>query len=797
MPERSNRAVLTSLRAAAIIIIATGLNEVIAGAIPRYEPLYIYLGAIALVVLLDGVFLGAVTAVVAIAFYALLYMPRPAALSPAVLVPLGWAFGVVALAAVARGILRSRARRSEMPEIFQRDVLPAMAEQSGVLSAIDDLRAELREREVTLQRSYLEAREGLTARLHVAEEELARLSQLLDAERAERQRLDTAARLAESDARALADAARRDAHTARADADVLRRDAESMRARMEAATHAVEMARAEADALRREADAARGDAALARREAEAAGRETEAARNEAEVARAEVETIRAEAGAARQAEAEARTLAEKARRETAAARTETEAARIAGERFRADAQQLQTQIAAAHVEAAARAADLVSLRAGADELRKTLEVERARSEGERTLRTTAVERLTELDREAVRTRERMAILEQAVAEERSLRERLELDAGTRDAAAAALRARIRELEQTLESARLRAAEEERRLQEALAALEGSNERRGAEVETLRARIAELERSLDSTSIGAAEERALRERVERAAQASLDDASLLRIRIAELEQALADVTAANDEAAARASAEFEEAGVRANAEFDQKLNTIVTHLAADHEADLGKAMEEREEARAEARSLGMRVKRAEDEKQVLLGKALELEERYRRSIEDSTRLLEQTRSAAQGEIDRLHGRVVELEHGIARGLRAAPAVKPVVRPRVLVAHPDADLLMSARASLERAGYEVVSAVDGLEALRTAIAQRPDVVIADAIMPKMNGRELCQLLKSQEKTAHIRVVLLLRATDEAPRGDLVPDEVLRKPVPLETLKSTLAGLLASRQ
>jgi CheY-like chemotaxis protein len=120
----------------------------------------------------------------------------------------------------------------------------------------------------------------------------------------------------------------------------------------------------------------------------------------------------------------------------------------------------------------------------------------------------------------------------------------------------------------------------------------------------------------------------------------------------------------------------------------------------------------------------------------------------------------------------------------------------VRPRILIAHPDADLRMSARASLERAGYEIVSAADGLEALRTAIAQRPAVVIADAIMPKMDGRELCQLLKSQEKTANIRVILLTRATDAPPKGDLLPDEVLRKPVPLETLKSTLAALLAAQ-
>jgi CheY-like chemotaxis protein len=140
------------------------------------------------------------------------------------------------------------------------------------------------------------------------------------------------------------------------------------------------------------------------------------------------------------------------------------------------------------------------------------------------------------------------------------------------------------------------------------------------------------------------------------------------------------------------------------------------------------------------------------------------------------------------------RMREAEERHRRDLERLRVGEATPRPRVLIVHPDAELRMSARVSLERAGYEILSAGDGLEALRTANAERPDVVIADAVMPKMDGRELCQLLKSQEKTAHIRVILLTRATDEPPKGNLPPDGVLRKPVPLETLKSTLAALIA---
>src|SRR5687768_14285259 len=82
-----SRAVLTALRAAAVLIVATGLNDIIAGALPNYEPLYLYLGAIAVVTLMDGVAIGVVTASIATFLYALLFGPRPQVLDKSVLFP--------------------------------------------------------------------------------------------------------------------------------------------------------------------------------------------------------------------------------------------------------------------------------------------------------------------------------------------------------------------------------------------------------------------------------------------------------------------------------------------------------------------------------------------------------------------------------------------------------------------------------------------------------------------------------------------------------------------------------------
>jgi CheY-like chemotaxis protein len=684
-----SRGILIALRAAAIVIIATGLNDVLAGALPRYEPLYLYLAAIALVVILDGLLLGALTAIGAIAFYALLFMPRPAALSQAVLVPFGAALATVVAASIVRGVLRVRTRSVAVAENGGRPtpllMAPIVIDHGEVLTAIDELRDELRGefRSAISDASHEEARRAeATART----EELRRL---FDMERG--LHTTAATRVAELE-RALAD--QRNAREAGA-ARLMDLETALSDARTDAT--------ARADELRRTLEHERG--------------------------------LRA-TGTARVATLERSLTEERTARESESAR----------------AAEIETALAAARAEASLHAEELVAIRAAADELRRTVEIERARADGERGIRTTAVERITELERastvresESVRLSEQAAELQQHVAEERALRERLERDAQSQNAALAALRGRLHGLEQTLEAARLRAADQER---------------------LLRTRIEELEESLVT-------DLQLRDHELTAQRARLEEMEAEQVRLVEAAQAerarAAEIERIEGEARDRVTAlENELASERAAS--DQKLNTIMVNLGEDHEADLGKAVEEREEARAEARSLSMRVgvlqKKIEDQ---------------RLALDDATRLLAETRTAAQQEIDKLHTRLSGFE-------------KPVVRPRILIAHPDAELRRSAGASLERAGYEIVSAADGLEALRTAIAQSPAVVIADAIMPKMDGRELCQLLKSQEKTAHIRVILLTRATDAPPKGELMPDHVLRKPVPLETLKTTLAALLA---
>lgn len=935
VPERAaagGRGLLTLLRAAAIVIIATGLNDVIAGAVPSYEPLYLYLAAVALVALLDGIVAATLTAVLAVAFYALLFMPRVEVLSPRLAIPAAFALGTAVVMSTVRALWRRMYRRRVEPEPMATAAAPMLPppqiltlDSSEILLAIDSLRADLRgavaeaaaardrealarDREAMLDRSYSQAREALAGRLHIAEEETKRLLEAVAEER------------------------------------VRRSQAELALGERKAAVDQLTLAERQAsEALR-----------LGREES---ARQLDASRKEAAALKARVGALESAVAAA-----------ESVRRQTASLQHELENAR-------AEASAHATEAAAHANEAAAQAAELQALRHKYEELRRALEIEKGRSEGERGIRTTAVERVKELERtlrverearereqEGLRIRlleteqtnaelqqtatsattlnARIRELEQSLAEERQARsaaqselvraqrsvKEAESARGSRETELALVRKTLAELQASSERQRIEHAEALAELGRELAAADDEIEaksieltaRQQAEAE-LRARVDEIEaargadrreaderlatlaahlaedhetdlgriveereaaraelraakiqieerRRASEESVREVEARTLelqghldetratleRERTERAAERVTFDEKLSTIAahlaedheadlgriVEEREFARAELRAANlritalEESLQKASAEtvvkeesdstlqvriaeleasLEEERHRfekANDEFDEKLTTIVSHLANDHESDLGKALEEKEAARAEARSLSLRIaslqKKVEDDRTALVDRLREAEELRQQAIEDSTRILSETRKAAQAEIDRLRQRIGELEGRPATPpvvvpaplASSAPTSAKSAKPLVLVAHADAEMRMSARVSLEKAGYEIIGAADGLEALRTATAIQPDVVIADAVLPKMGGRELCQLLKSQEKTAGIRVVLLTRAVDTPPHGDFPPDEVLSKPVPLENLKATLAGLLAPK-
>lgn len=78
--------------------------------------------------------------------------------------------------------------------------------------------------------------------------------------------------------------------------------------------------------------------------------------------------------------------------------------------------------------------------------------------------------------------------------------------------------------------------------------------------------------------------------------------------------------------------------------------------------------------------------------------------------------------------------------------------------ILVIDDDASIRKVTALRLEREGYRVLTAPEGEEGLRIAKAERPDVILLDILMPRMDGREVLRRLKADPETQTIPVILL---------------------------------------
>jgi len=84
----------------------------------------------------------------------------------------------------------------------------------------------------------------------------------------------------------------------------------------------------------------------------------------------------------------------------------------------------------------------------------------------------------------------------------------------------------------------------------------------------------------------------------------------------------------------------------------------------------------------------------------------------------------------------------------------------VKPKklILLVDDSQTQLLMLQISLEKMGFEVINASDGLEGVSRAFADQPDLIISDIMMPELNGYQLCRLLKNDKKTRHIPIILL---------------------------------------
>jgi len=114
-------------------------------------------------------------------------------------------------------------------------------------------------------------------------------------------------------------------------------------------------------------------------------------------------------------------------------------------------------------------------------------------------------------------------------------------------------------------------------------------------------------------------------------------------------------------------------------------------------------------------------------------------------------------------------------------------------KLLIIDDDATLVKLLRLTLQSEGYEVYSALDGIEGLRCAFAYRPDLIILDLMMPRMDGWTTCQRLRQMGDTPIIMLTAKGAIPDRVEGLREGADDYVTKPFDTEELLLRIAAVL----
>ncbi len=120
---------------------------------------------------------------------------------------------------------------------------------------------------------------------------------------------------------------------------------------------------------------------------------------------------------------------------------------------------------------------------------------------------------------------------------------------------------------------------------------------------------------------------------------------------------------------------------------------------------------------------------------------------------------------------------------------------MTRAHILLVDDEQDVVWAVRHGLRADGYEVATAYDGVEALILARQRRPDLVILDIVMPRLDGFQVCQKLRSDASLAAVPILFLTAkgAIEDRIKGLDSADDYLTKPFDVRELQSRVRALL----
>jgi len=124
-----------------------------------------------------------------------------------------------------------------------------------------------------------------------------------------------------------------------------------------------------------------------------------------------------------------------------------------------------------------------------------------------------------------------------------------------------------------------------------------------------------------------------------------------------------------------------------------------------------------------------------------------------------------------------------------------------KKRILVVDDEPDFCSIVQGQLEKEGFEVEIAYNGIEGLEKVHANPPDAIVLDVMMPEMDGYEVCKKLKADEKYADIPVVLLTAVASHVTSTryshqdgmSTEADDYIAKPASAEEIMESIKRLL----
>ena len=118
----------------------------------------------------------------------------------------------------------------------------------------------------------------------------------------------------------------------------------------------------------------------------------------------------------------------------------------------------------------------------------------------------------------------------------------------------------------------------------------------------------------------------------------------------------------------------------------------------------------------------------------------------------------------------------------------------MKEKILIIEDEVDLVKGLKLNLADEGYEVDWAADGVEGLRKALEERPDLIILDIMLPKMNGLDICRELR--QKSISIPIIMLTAKGEEIDKVlglEIGADDYMTKPFSIRELLARIKAHL----